>query len=167
MSEAGGTGFEYLDVSRVEFRRAPDGTLRLLLADRCGLNVEPYRAFPLSHPEEYIVLRDGAGQELGILRELNQVPEPTRALLRELLHRRYFLPRVLAIHGITERFGSSVWDLQTDRGRCTVTTRQMNEAVFEVETGRYLITDVEGNRYEVKDLAALDADSRARFFGKY
>ena len=159
--------FSYLDPATTIFETAPDGTLRVIIAnERCGLRVEAWRAFPLSFPDEHIALRDGAGQELGVLRDLKDLPETVRDLLHEQLRRRYFLPRVTAIYSVTERFGSSIWELQTDRGPRSVTTRQMNEAVSEIEPGRYLITDVEDNRYEIKDLNALDADSRARFFGK-
>jgi hypothetical protein len=42
----------------------------------------------------------------------------------------------------------------------------MNEAVAEAEPGRYIITDVENNRYEIKSLNELDPESRARFYGK-
>jgi len=160
--------FNYLNPATTVIEQAPDGTMRVTVPeDRCGLRVEAMRAFPLSHPEEHIVLRDGAGKEVGVLRHLAEVPEPALGLLREQLRRRYFLPRVTAIHDVSERFGSSLWDLETDRGRCTISTRQMNEAVSEVGPGRFLITDVEGNRYEIKDLDALDETSRARFMGKY
>ena len=160
--------FEYLNPETTIFETAPDGTLRVTVPDkRCGLQVEAMRAFPLSHPEEYIVLRDGKNDEIGIVRSLREMPPAAAALLHEQLRRRYFLPRITAIYDIAERFGSSVWELETDRGRCTVTTKAMNEAVSEIEAGRYLITDVEGNRYEVRDLSDLDRDSRARFQGKY
>jgi len=158
---------DYLDPATTLFETAPDGTLRVSIPDRCGLRVDAVRAFPLSHPEAHIVLRDGGGKELGILRSLQDVAPATRELLREQLHRRYFLPKITGIGNVSERFGSSVWELQTDRGDCTVTTRQMNEAVFEIEPGRYIITDVEGNRYEIQRLADLDEQSRARFQGKY
>ena len=98
---------------------------------------------------------------------LDDLPKTARGWLEEQLERRYFLPQVLAIHDIMERFGSSVWDLQTDRGRVTVSTRQMHEAIHEVEPNRFLITDAENNRYEIRNLAALDKESRARFQGKY
>ena len=160
--------FSYLNPALTVIEQAADGTLRVTVADdRCGLRVEAICAFPLMFPDQYIVLRDGGGKELGVLRSLQDVPEPASTLLREQLQRRYFLPRITQICSIAERFGSSVWDVETDRGRCTVTTRQMNEAVLEIEPRRYLITDVEGNRYEIKDVSALDSDSRARFLGKY
>lgn len=160
--------FEYLDPARTSFTQAPDGTLRVMLEDEvCGIRVDAMRAFPLTHEREHIVLRDGAERQIGVLRSLEEYPADAREWLAEQLERRYFLPQVLAIHGIVERFGSSVWDLDTDRGRVTVSTRQMHEAVHEVEPGRFLITDVENNRYEIRDMTRLDEKSRNRFLGKY
>ena len=159
--------FSFLDPQTLTLEVAPDGTLRAVVPnDRCGLQVEALRAFPLKYPDEYIVLRDGAGKELGVLRDLKSLPAQASTHIRQELHRRYFLPSITAITKVTERFGSSVWELETDRGPRSITTRQMNEAVTEPEPGRYIITDVENNRYEIKDLTALDPDSRARFYGK-
>ena len=160
--------FEFLDLAKTRFERAPDGTLRVMLEDElCAMRVEALRAFPLSHPRENIVLRDGADKTVGTITSLDDLPEPAKTWLEDQLERRYFLPQVLAIHDIMERFGSSVWDLQTDRGRVTVSTRQMHEALHEVEPNRFLITDAESNRYEIRDIRLLDKDSRARFQGKY
>ena len=160
--------FEYLDLAKTHFEQAPDGTLRVTLeGQRCALGVEARCAFALTHPDEHIVLRDGADKEVGVLHSLAEVPQPAQEWLRAQLERRYFLPQVTAIHGIVERFGSSVWDLDTDRGRVVVSTRQMHEALQEINPGRFLITDAEGNRYEIKDIQALDEKSRARFIGKY
>jgi hypothetical protein len=160
--------FDYLDLEKTHFERAPDGTLRVTIdGDRCALQVDARCAFPLSHPGQQIVLRDGADKEVGVLPSRSGVPQPARDWLREQLERRYFLPQITAIHGITEMFGSSVWDVETDRGHSFINTRQMNEAVYEMEPGRYLITDAEGNRYEIKNIRSLDEKSRARFMGKY
>lgn len=159
--------FEYLDPTRTHLETAPDGTLRVVVEDDCcAMRVEVFRAFPLSHPDEHIVLRDGSGREVGVLRHLNEVSADERQLLEEQLHRRYFLPQILAIRGVTERFGSSVWDVETDRGSRSVSMGQINEAISEITPGRYLLTDLEGNRYEVRDLSKLDSESRARFLGK-
>lgn len=160
--------FKYLDLTTTHFTLAPDGTLRVVLdGDRCALRVEARYAFALSHPEEHIVLRDGADKEVGVVRSLDELAEPAQGWLRAQLERRYFLPQITAIHAITERFGSSVWDVDTDRGPALVSTRQMNEALYEIEPGRFLLTDTENTRYEIKDISALDEKSRARFIGKY
>lgn len=159
--------FEYLDPAKLRLETAPDGTVRAIVEDEsCGMRIEAYRAFPLSHPDEHIVLRDGGGREIGVLRDLREIDAPTRALVEDELRRRYFMPQITAILSVTERFGSTEWEVETDRGPRRLAMRQINEAITEVSPVRYLLTDVEGNRYEVKDLNALDSDSRARFFGK-
>ena len=94
------------------------------------------------------------------------IDTPEHELLEESLRRRYFLPKITAILSASERFGSSQWEVETDRGPRTLSTGVINEAVTEVEPGRYLITDVEGNRFEIPDLMQLDEASRARFLGK-
>ena len=159
--------FEYLDPAKARFEVAPDGTLRVIVEnDCCAQRVEALRAFPLSHPSEHIVLRDGGGREFAVLHHLSDLAAEPRALIEAQLRRHYFLPQIKVIHAVIERFGSSVWDVETDRGRREVSMGQINEAISEVEPGRYLLTDVEGNRYEVKDLDKFDPDSRARFLGK-
>jgi len=159
--------FEYLDPAKTRFETAPDGTLRVTVeGDCCAMRVEARRAFPLKYPGEQIVLRDGGGREFGIVHRLADLPGEARSLLEAQLRRHYFLPQVTAIHAVTERFGSSVWDVETDRGSRQISMGQINEAIAEVEPGRYLLTDVEGNRYEIKNFADLDPDSRARFLGK-
>ena len=70
------------------------------------------------------------------------------------------------IHKMTERFGSAIWDLETDRGRIAISTRQLNEAVRELGPRWFLIVDVEGNRYEIKDLNELPPESQAHFIGR-
>jgi len=158
---------EYLDPQTTIIERAPDNTLRVVAKERCGLKVEVLRAFPLSHPRENIVLRDGGGEEVGVLFRLDEVPAAVRALLDEELRRRYFLPRITKILDISERFGSAVWEVETDRGARHVVTEQLHEALHEMEAGRrFLLTDADGNRYEIEDLRELDEESQARFLGK-
>ena len=85
----------YLDPKTTFFVTAPDDTMRVVVeGDRCSLQVQALRAFPLSHSEEQIVLRDGAGKEVGILRDLNELPDAAREMVRAQLHRRYFLPKI-------------------------------------------------------------------------
>jgi hypothetical protein len=39
---------------------------------------------------------------------------------------------------------------RNDRGHREVATKPLHEAIFEIEPGRYLITDNESNRYEIR-----------------
>ena len=158
----------YLNPQTLRLEAAPDGTLRLQIEDdRCGLNVEVLRAFPLSHPDENLVFRDGGGAELGVLETLAQLPAEGQQLANEQLARRYFLPKITKIHSIFERFGSSIWEVETDRGPVTISSKPMNESLFEISPRRYILRDLQENRYEIRDVNELDEDSRARFAGKY
>lgn len=158
--------FKYLDPSRLQVKIGPDGTLRAeIMDDRCVLRLDVVRAMPLSKPEEQIVLRDGGGNEVGVIERIDSVPEPSQGLLRESLRRRYFLPRILKINHIHERFGSSSWDVETDRGPVTIDTKAMHEALTEISPGRYLLRDSEENRYELVHLEEMDPQSRAKFLG--
>ncbi len=159
--------FFYLDAEATTFQSAPDGTLRVVVPDQvCGLQVQALRAFPLSHNEEHIVLRDGANKEIGVLRDLKALPQNAQELVRAQLHRRYFLPRILKIYSVFERFGTTQWELETDRGYREITTKPINDALHEMSPGRYFITDNENNRYEIENLSELDEASRALFLGK-
>lgn len=62
---------------------------------------------------------------------------------------------------LRERFGTVDWEVETDRGIRTFTMRAVREHLYQSSPGRYLLSDVEGNRYDIRDLAALDPASQA------
>ncbi|RYG64527.1 DUF1854 domain-containing protein [bacterium] len=157
----------YLDSKNLQIDSASDGTLRAQIeGDRCAVRLDVLRAFPISHADENIVLRDGGGKEIGILQDLKSLDSATRALLETALANRYFLPRITRIDSIFERFGSAVWEVDTDRGPTTITTKALHEAIYEVSPTRFLLRDIEENRFEIPDVNALDAVSKSRFLGK-
>lgn len=159
---------EFLELSNLHLEIAPDDTLRAVIeGDRCGRNVQVLRAFPLSSPDEHIVLRDGAGKELGVIERLSAVDEPRRSLLMQSLDKHYFLPRILKINSLTERFAAAVWDVETDRGPIKINTANLIDALTEMNKGLYILRDAEGNRYEIRDVERMDEPSRLMFAGKF
>ena len=158
---------DFLDLSRLHLESAPDDTLRAVIeGDRCGRNVQVLRSFPLSTPDEYIVLRDGAGKELGVIERLSDVDEIRRALLQKALDKQYFLPRILKINSLYERFGSAIWDVETDRGPIKINSKSIIDSLAEIGKGRYLLRDTEENRYEIREVEKMDEVSRQLFAGK-
>jgi hypothetical protein len=151
----------YLVPKKVRFFRH-GATLRLTIeAERSVLKVAVVRAFPLSHPHQYLSVRDGKNQEVGLLVDLTELDKESRRLVAEELERRYLVPVIRRVIRITERFGTVDWEVETDRGVCRFTTRGAREKVIQPSAGRYLLTDVDDNRYDVRDLAALDPASQA------
>ena len=157
----------YLDTQKLKIEAAPDGTLRAQIeGDRCAIRVDILRAFPISGANQNLVLRDGGGKEIGILEDLNSLDAPARELVETALESRYFLPKILKINSILERFGSAVWEVETDRGATSITTKALHEAIYEVTPSRFLLRDIEESRYEIPDVNLLDEASRKRFTGK-
>lgn len=157
-----------LTPDRLHLEIASDGTLRAQIeGDRCGLNVQVLRAMPLSAPDTLLVLRDGGGKELGLLENLDGFDAAARLIIEDALQNRYFLPKILKINSIYERFGSAQWEVETDRGPASISTKAMHESVLEIGPNRYMLRDNEENRYEIPNVNDLDEASRMRFAGKF
>jgi hypothetical protein len=151
----------YLDPKSLRFFRH-GAALRLTVeAESSYLKVTVVRAFPLSHPQRYLSVRAGENKEVGVLVDAAELDEENRRLVAEELERRYVVPVIRRVIRIKERFGTVDWEVETDRGLCRFTTRNMREKVVQPSPGRYLLTDVDDNRYDVPDLAALDPASQA------
>jgi hypothetical protein len=150
----------YLDPHELRFFRH-GSTLRLTVGEeRSYLKVTVVRAFPLSHPQRYLSVRSGDNKEVGVLTDAAALEEESRRLVAEELERRYVVPVIRRVIQMKERFGTVDWEVETDRGICRFTTRSMREKVVQPSPGRYLLTDVDDNRYDVRDLAALDTASQ-------
>jgi hypothetical protein len=153
----------FFEPEKLRFWRTPGGVVRMEVEGECScLKVVVARAFPLSHPDEYLSLRDGNKKELGMLRRLRDVPKEARRLLEEEIDRRYFLPRIDRIEQIRERFGIAEWEVVTSRGPRKFVTKSVHDSVIEPEPNRYLVTDVDGNRYEIADLTEMEPTSAKR-----
>ena len=70
---------------------------------------------------------------------------------------RYFIPQIQRIHSIKEEYGYAYWDVTTDRGGCRFTVRMGGGSVYSVGANRYLVNDIDGNRFEIPDLYKLTA----------
>ncbi len=118
-----------------------------------------HRCFPHSDPTHYISIREpeGDGREIGLIDDMDQLPEDTCALLNEQMELRYFTPKILKVRHIREEYGYSYWDVVTDRGTCRFTVRMGGGSVYPIGKDRYLINDLDGNRFEIPDLYKLSA----------
>ena len=150
-----------LDPRQLRFTRR-GGRLCLTLEGDCSyIGVAVVRAFPLSDPQRYASVRDAESKEIGLIADIRQLDADSMRLVTEELERRYLVPTVRRVLAVVERFGTVDWTVETDRGIRSFTTRNLRENIVQPAPNRYLITDVDGNRYDVRDLAALDGASQA------
>jgi hypothetical protein len=154
------TDLRFLEPARLRFFRH-GATLRLTVADEFSvLKVAVVRVFPLSQPGRYLSVRNGDNKEVGVVIDPDELDPESHRLVAEELERRYVVPVIRRVTAVKERFGTVDWEVETDRGSCRFTTRNTRENVAQPSPNRLLLTDVEGNRYDVRDLSALDGASQ-------
>lgn len=152
----------YLSPGDFELLRGEAGTLRMTLKDeRSILRIKTRRCFPFTYPAKFISVRDGGDEELGIIRDLAELSKEHRRWIEDDLDMRYYTPQITAIRQIRYRFGGVEWYLETDRGSKRAITRGVHDTMTEVQPGRYIVTDVDGNRYELL-VDQLDEASREK-----
>lgn len=139
------------------FTATTGGFLQLEFGGKTYPRVAVHRCFPFSDPDRYISIREpeGDGREIGLIDDLGALPQAVRRLLEDQMALRYFTPKILRVRDIKEEYGYSYWDVQTDRGDCRFTVRMGGSNVYAIGKNRYLVNDLDGNRFEIPDLYAL------------
>lgn len=133
------------------------GVTRLTIEnDRSYRFVEVYRAFPVSDPKRWIAFLDGAGKDIGLIEDPEQLDETSRRIVAEEIELRYFVPVVCSVLSVREEFGTVYWQVQTDRGETQVIARNLRDNLLELPQGRVLVTDINGSRFQFPDLSRLD-----------
>lgn len=136
------------------------GKLVLTLADgQVRTGVVPVRAFPIQAPERDISLLDADGHEVAWVDELARVPEPAQGLIRAALAEREFIPEIRAITGVSSFSTPSTWQVRTDRGD-TAFVLKGDEDIRRLVGNTLLVTDSHGIQFLIRDVAALDRESR-------
>ncbi|MBO0798132.1 MAG: DUF1854 domain-containing protein [Blastocatellia bacterium] len=140
-------------------------TLRLTIeGDRSYLKVNIIRAFPLADPGRFLSVRDGANEEIGMILDPAQLSDENRKLVEGYLERRYIVPAVTRIVSAKERFGTVDWTMETDRGTARFTTRNLRENTQRPAPGRIIINDVDGNRYDIRNVDDLSLEDQELLF---
>lgn len=154
--------FEFLDPAAIHLSRVTSGAVRMTIDghDRSYLKVVVARAFPISEPGKYIGFLDGNGKDIGIVEDIQKLDKASRRIVEEELEKRYFMPRIVRIMRLDHEFDVTYFEVQTDRGKRDFTVRGHSENCVEVAPFRYIIEDVDGNRFEIVDIRRLDRRSQ-------
>jgi Domain of unknown function (DUF1854) len=154
----------FLDPKKLRFF-THGAILRLTIEeDRSYLKVSIMRAFPLSEPNRFLSVRDSANAEVGLIVDPANLSGENRKLVEEYLERRYIVPVVTRIVAAKERFGTVDWTMETDRGECRFTTRNLRENSQRPAPGRIIINDVDGNRYDIRNVDDLSLEGQELLF---
>ncbi len=151
---------EQVDARDIRLFREPAWTLRLTIeGDRSYIKIKVVRAAPLSQPDNYISFLDGKDEEICMVDDLGELGEETRAIIVEELDRRYLTSTIQEVRSVRNEFGTSYWDVLTDRGEREFVVQNVAENAQWLGDHRLLLVDVDGNRFEIPNLGALDKKS--------
>ena len=152
----------YLDPDKTRFFVDAFEDLNLeLTGDQTYPRVRVKRAFPLTCDDCFIVVQDRQGKEIGSLARLDALDRDSRQAVEDELERAYFSPRIQRIAKVTVANRVPRWEVETDRGPRTFEIYSGRRDVRLLGTGRVLVQDADGNRYEIPDYRSLDPASRA------
>ena len=121
--------------------------------------VELRRMFPITGLTKYIALVDSEGEQIAVIRDLNDLMEESRAVAEKALEEYYMIPRITKFLKMSEKFKIWMWTAETDKGVYTFEIRNHITAVKPRYDGRVLIKDANDNRYEIPDVKQLDKKS--------
>ena len=124
--------------------------------------VNLHRCFPFSDPEHDIAVCDPTdnNREIGLIHSLSDFSEDTVRLLMQQLELRYYHPIIKRVISVREEMGCTYWDTETDHGLCRFTVSMGGTHIYSIGGDRYMIEDLEGNRFEIPSLGKLTARER-------
>lgn len=118
-----------------------------------------HRAFPFDYPYSYISVLDADAAEIGIITHVDELGEDAAKMLRAELDRKYYTPVIKQILSVKDKFGYSYWKVSTDEGILEFTLHDTFQSLLKVGGTRIFVNDIDGNRYEIPDIEALDRAS--------
>lgn len=117
------------------------------------------RQFPFELEWEFISVMNEEQAEIGIIKATALFEGAGEDLLRTELSRRYYAPIIDKIIGVKERYGFSYWRVHTAEGNVNFTLHDTYRSIIRATGGRVVLLDVNGNRFEIPDVEALDRKS--------
>ena len=122
-----------------------------------------HRAFPFELLWKYISVLGDDGKEKGVIYDINDFSEEITALIKTELERKYYSPTVKSIDSLKERYGFSYWRVTLSDGRSLNFTMQDTfRNIIRIGEDSAILLDVDGNRFVIKSIAALDRKSYRR-----
>lgn len=139
----------------------PKDRLRLTIpGDKSYLTVVPKWASPITQPGRYLSLMDGKGQEIFMVKTIEELDPNSRQAVETELKRRYLTSTIHRILSAKVEFGATYWNVATDRGDRELVTQSLQENAQWLSDVHLVLVDVDGNRFEITNVDELDRKSR-------
>lgn len=119
-----------------------------------------HRNFPFELLWEYISVLDGDQFEIGIIYNILDFDGDNKAFLEKELERKYYEPKIKSIVSLKERYGFSYWNvICKDEKNVKFTMQDTFRSIIRAGDDRAILLDVDGNRFVIESIKALDKKS--------
>ena len=157
-----------MDINRAEFYITEGGFTGLRYDGQDYKHVTLRRTLPIGQPMDYISVADVKNNEIGIIRSVLELSGEQLAIAVKELDRRYYCPEITEVKSVKDKLGYVYMELMIKvpgEGRihlknCAV--KDVNRNIRMLSDESLIIFDVDGNRYIIKSLIALDKNSLKR-----
>jgi hypothetical protein len=148
-------------VADLQLFYSPKDRLRLTVGtDRSYPTVKPAWASPLGYPERFLSLLDSKGEEIVLIPDPKDLPSASLEAVKIELGRRYLTATIETVEDARSEFGVTYWHVRTDRGPRDFVTQSLQENAQWLSPSHLLLIDVDGNRFELKNVDAMDSRSK-------
>ena len=138
------------------------GFLCLKAGETDHKRVKLARMLPFAEPFRYISVATMESKEIGILKDVADLPEEQAVIVRKELEHRYYCPTVTEILSIKEKMGYFYFDVKMDAHKKLFAVKDISKSIKMLDEQAIIITDVDGNRYLIANVWAIDSKSRRR-----
>ena len=150
----------FLETKTMYLSREKNQSPTISISGDIFLKVKIRQAFPLSFEGKFITIFDSDDQYLGTIRDPESCDTETLSIIQEELDWRYYRPQITRIIAMDTRGGNSWVSVETSHGSTLIEMRDLREGMVELSPGFILMTDKDGNRFEISSLENLDKRSR-------
>ena len=156
------TDIGLLDPKKCEFYVNANGFTALRMGERDVKRVKLARTQPYSAPFSYICVFDSEDNEIGIIKEVDELSEQSAELVKKELENRYYCPQVTQIISIKEKLGYFYFDVMIGGHKKIFAVKDISRNIKQLDENRIIIFDVDGNRYYIADIWSIDKNSRRK-----
>ncbi|MCL2198221.1 MAG: DUF1854 domain-containing protein [Defluviitaleaceae bacterium] len=153
-----------LEIKEAEFYNGSGGFAGLKYKGEDHAHVILRRIMPLQHPFEYISVADHDNKEIGILKNVDDLPASQKEIVKNELDNRYYSPEVLDVVSVQDKLGYVYMELRLKNKKgveykksCAI--KDVSRNIRMLSDTSVIIFDVDGNRYIVEDVKRLSRQS--------
>lgn len=151
----------FIDTKKAQFETLESGFLKLSLEGKVYDKVTLTRLLPYSQEESYITVIQGQ-EEIGIIKDLSALDKQQYNKVTAHLNYKYYIPEITKINSVKEKMGFLYIDLETTGGQKEICIADFVSNIRIIKDNLLSITDVEGNKYRMSNIGALDKESRQK-----